>query len=206
MRCSKCKNIWHESIVPSQIQNSTDKNCKSFIIFLFSFLSPLSLLYSFFFLSSLILPQTFLSTHLFFHSFFFSLLLLFSLLFSLTAPPNANLCCCGFFFFFFFFAVIRWVGWQWMGQRRQWVGVWDANGLCFLLLCLFFCSGGFGVLLCYFWCETMVGGMWVGRWWVGCGWGVDGCWQRGCGLWVVVGVVGFFILYFYILLVFLMLF
>ena len=27
----------------------------------------------------------------------------------------------------------------------------------------FFCGGGFGVLLCYFWCETVVGGMWVGR-------------------------------------------
>ena len=51
----------------------------------------------FFSLSSLILPQTFLSTHLFFHSFFFSLLFLFSLLFSLTAPLDANLCCCGFF-------------------------------------------------------------------------------------------------------------
>ena len=47
------------------------------------------------------------------------------------------------------------------------------------------------------------GGSGVRRWWVGCGWGVDGCWQRG---WAVVGVVGFFILYFYILLVFLMLF
>ena len=55
------------------------------------------------------------------------------------------------------------------------MGVWDAVGLCFLLF-LFFCDSGFGVLLCYFWCET------------------------------VVGVVGFFILYFYILLVFLMLF
>ena len=43
------------------------------------------------------------------------------------------------------------------------MGVWDAVGLCFLLLFLFFCGGGLGVLLCYFWCETVVGGMWVGR-------------------------------------------
>ena len=27
---------------------------------------------------------------------------------------------------------------------------------------VFFCGGGFGVLLCYFWCETVVG------WDVGC--------------------------------------
>ena len=41
----------------------------------------------FFFLFSLILPQTFLSTHIFFfHSFFFSLLLLLSLPFSLATP------------------------------------------------------------------------------------------------------------------------
>ena len=73
-----------------------------FIVFLFIFLSPLSSLYSlFFFLSSFILSQKFLSTHLFFHSFFFSLLFLFSLLFSLIAPLDADLCCCGFFFFFF---------------------------------------------------------------------------------------------------------
>ena len=38
------------------------------------------------------------------------------------------------------------------------MGVWDAVGLCFLLF-LFFCDGGFGVLLCYFCCETVVGGM-----------------------------------------------
>ena len=73
------------------------------------------------------------------------------------------------------------------------MGVWDTVGLCFLLLFLFFCSSGFGVLLWGFWCETVVGGalMVVGS---------------GGGLWVVVGVVGFFILYFYILLIFLMLF
>ena len=39
-----------------------------------------------------------------------------------------------------------------------WVGIW----LCFLFLFLFFCSGGFGVLLWWFWCETVVG------WDVGC--------------------------------------
>ena len=33
----------------------------------------------------------------------------------------------------------------------------------FFVFFLFFCGGGFGVLLCYFWCETMVGGMWVGH-------------------------------------------
>ena len=66
-------------------------------------------------------------------------------------------------------------------------------GLRFLLLFLFFCSGGFGVLLWGFWCETVVGGalMVVGS---------------GGGLWVEVRVVSFFILYFYILLVFLLLF
>ena len=67
-----------------------------FIVFLFIFLSILSSLYSFFFLSSLILPQTLPSTHLFFHSFFFSLLWLFSLLFSL-----ADLCYYGFFYYLF---------------------------------------------------------------------------------------------------------
>ena len=43
------------------------------------------------------------------------------------------------------------------------MGVLNAVGLCFLLLFLFFYGVGFGVLLCYFWCETVVGGMWVGR-------------------------------------------
>ena len=43
------------------------------------------------------------------------------------------------------------------------MGVWDAVGLCFLLLFLFFCGGGFDVLLRGFKCETLVGGMWVGR-------------------------------------------
>ena len=38
-----------------------------------------------------------------------------------------------------------------------------AVGLCFLLLFLFFCGDGFGVLLWGFWCEMVVGGMWVGH-------------------------------------------
>ena len=67
----------------------------SFNHFLFSFLSPLSSLYSFLF--SLILPQTSsISILFFFHSFFFSLSLLFPLPLSLTMPPprpNAYLCC-----------------------------------------------------------------------------------------------------------------
>ena len=37
------------------------------------------------------------------------------------------------------------------------MGVRDAVGLCFLLVFLFFCGGGFGVLLWGFWCETLVG-------------------------------------------------
>ena len=76
----------------------------------------------------------------------------------------------------------------------------DCDFCCFC----FSCGGDFGVLLCYFWCETVVvvgGALMVAS-------------SEG-GLWVVVGVVGFFILYFYIyifilyfyiLLVFLMLF
>ena len=73
------------------------------------------------------------------------------------------------------------------------MGVWDAVGLRFLLFFLFFCGGGFGVLLWGFWCEMVVGGALMVA-------------SSGGGLWVEVRVVGFFILYFYILLVFLMLF
>ena len=56
------------------------------------------------------------------------------------------------------------------------MGVLNAVGLCFLLLFLFFYGGGFDVLLRGFWCETLVGGMWVGRGWLSAV-GV------GCGLW-----------------------
>ena len=65
------------------------------------------------------------------------------------------------------------------------MGVWDTIGLCFLLLFLFFCGGGFGVLLWGFWCEMVVGGALM----------VAG---NGGELWVVVGVVGFFFFLLYI--------
>ena len=71
--------------------------CHFHLLFFYSSISLLSRYFiPFFFLSSLILPQTLPSTHLFFHSFFFSLLWLFSLLFSL-----ADLCCYGFFYYLF---------------------------------------------------------------------------------------------------------
>ena len=146
------------------------QNGKSFIIFLFFFLSPLSSLYSFF-LSSLILPHTFLSTsHLFsFHSFYFSLSLLFSLPLSLTTPPpqpDADLYCRGLFFFFlkwFDGCVRQWVGSDGDGQISggglQWVNsVMGRSLLCFL----FFYGGGFGVLLWWFWCDS--GGVLMGGW------------------------------------------
>ena len=78
----------------------------SFNLFLFSFVSPLSSLYSFLF--SLILPQTScLSILFFFHSFFFSISLFFSLplkhhpqFFLLTLFfVHSDLCRCGIFFF-----------------------------------------------------------------------------------------------------------
>ena len=65
------------------------------------------------------------------------------------------------------------------------MSVWDTVGLCFLLLFLFFCGGGFGVLLWGFWCETVVGGALMGA-------------GNGGELWVVVGVVGFFFFLLYI--------
>ena len=40
--------------------------------------------------------------------------------------------------------------------RRWWGGMW-LLGLCFLFLFLFICGGGFGVLLWWFWSETVVG-------------------------------------------------
>ena len=93
--------------------------------FLFSFLSPLSSLYSFFLGSDLMGG--------------FDSGCLFSLPFTLATPPDVDLrvfCCC------FCFSVV---------------------------VVLMFCCGGFGVR----------------RWWVGCGWGVDGCrqwgWAVGCG-------------------------
>ena len=63
-----------------------------------------------------------------------------------------------------------WVGlWMgsdgWVGGSSGWVCGIQLLGLCFLFLFLFLfiCGGGFGVLLWWFWCETVVGGMWVGR-------------------------------------------
>ena len=122
IRCSKCQNIWHEWTVPSQKWKHTDRKGKSFIIFiLFSLFSLLSHHFiPFFFLSSIILSQTFVSTHLFFHSFFFSLLLLFSLSFSLSAPPNADLYCYGCFFFFFGSDLMG--GFRWWWVDRWWWG------------------------------------------------------------------------------------
>ena len=58
-----------------------------------------------------------------------------------------------------------WVGGGWVSGNSGWVcGMrLDCDFCCFC----FSCGGDFGVLLCYFWCETVVvvvvGGMWVGR-------------------------------------------
>ena len=69
------------------------------------------------------------------------------------------------------------------------------------------CGMQLGCVFCFCFCFSVVvvlvyccGGSGVIRWWVGCG-ALMGA-INGGGLWVVVGVVGFFILYFYILLVF----
>ena len=65
------------------------------------------------------------------------------------------------------------------------------------------CGMQLGCVFCFCFCFSVVvvlvyccGGSGVIRWWVGCG-ALMGA-SNGGGLWVVVGVVGFFILYFYI--------
>ena len=86
----------------------------------------------------------------------------------------------------------EWVGGEWVSGGNGW-GVWDGMRLgC--VFCFCFC---FSVVVVLVYC---CGGSGVRRWWVGCG-ALMGA-NSGVGLWVVVGVVGFFILYFYILLVF----
>ena len=55
-----------------------------------------------------------------------------------------------------------WVRGGWVGGSSRWVSGMRLLGLCFLFLFLFICGGGFGVLLWWFWCETVVG------WDVGC--------------------------------------
>ena len=56
-----------------------------------------------------------------------------------------------------------WIGGGQVSDGSRWVHGMRL-GLCFLLLFLFFCGGGgFGVLLCYLWCDMVMGGMWVGR-------------------------------------------
>ena len=125
-----------------------------FIIFLFIFLSPLSSLYSFFFFffllshssSDIPINPSLLSL------FFLIFVLLFSLLFSLATPPDVDLCCCGFFFFSDLMGRFS-NGWLFF-LLFSFVVPPDANlwcrSLCFLLLFLFFCGGGFGVLLWWF--------------------------------------------------------
>ena len=70
------------------------------------------------------------------------------------------------------------------------------GGVCGMQLGCVFCFCFSVVVVLVYYC----GGSGVIRWWVGCG-ALMGA-SNGGGLWVVVGVVGFFILYFYILLVF----
>ena len=86
-----------------------------------------------------------------------------------------------------------WVGSGWVSCGSGWV--------CGMRLgCVFCCCFYFSVVVILVFCCVIFGV----RWWdVGGALMVAGNWD---GLWVVVGVVGFFILYFYILLVFLILF
>ena len=88
-----------------------------------------------------------------------------------------------------------WVGGGWVSGDSGWVcGMWlDCVFCCF---CFYFCFSVVVVLVFY----CVISG--VRRWWVGCGWGVDGCWQRGwavgCGgsgwffYFVFLYIVGFF--------------
>ena len=115
MRRVKCEKIMKHATIPFHLWHGTNQNGIWCLLFLFSFLSPLSSLYSFFLGSDLMGG--------------FDSGCLFSLPFTLATPPDVDLCvfcCC-----FCFSVVVVWV---------------------------FYCVI-FGVR----------------RWWVGCGWGVDGC-------------------------------
>ena len=85
IRCSKCQKLCHIWTVLLQICNGTDENGISFINFLFSFLSPLSSLYSFLFSLSLSLRLS-VSASVSSFSFFLTLPLFLWLLIFLYGP------------------------------------------------------------------------------------------------------------------------
>ena len=62
-----------------------------------------------------------------------------------------------------------WVGGGWVSGGSGW--------MCGMRLgCVFCCCFCFSMaVVLVFYC----GGFGVGWWWVGCGWGIHGCWQRG---------------------------
>ena len=176
-------------------QHNKNGNFFFFILFsLSSFLSPLSSLITlFFFLSSLILPHSFLSTSplFFFHSFFFSYcfsLFLLALPCHLLDLMSISIAVV---FFFFFFSMIWWVcsvvggfkwwwadRWWWVAMSRfsgGWVGLWvgcDGDGQ----------IGGGG-----FWCtNSVVGG-------AACAWAL----MDGLAVGRLAAAVGGFVFFFF---------
>ena len=89
----------------------------------------------------------------------------FSLFRSASPPLDADLCvfCCCFCFSVvvvmvsccggssgrWWWGVDGWVGRRWIGQWRQWVGVWDVVGLCFFVVVFVF-------LWWWFWCSGVL--------------------------------------------------
>ena len=135
-----------------------------FKFFLFIFLSPLSSLYSFFFSllshssSDILINPSLFSSHCCGFSLFCS-----------ASPISVAMG----FFFFFGSDLMGGFGNGWLFSLSfslaapPDVDFW-CRSLCFLLLFLFFCGGGFGVQLWWFWCPTVVVLVWdsggVGGW------------------------------------------
>ena len=161
-----------------------------FIVFLFIFLSPLSSLYSFFFFFFSLLSHSSLDIS---HPFILprrSLLLWFFFFFcndlmggfgsgwllSSVQPRRATRCRSLLLWGFFFFWVVIW----WVGSAMGGFSLFRSASPPHLMpisnanLCVFCCYFCFSVVVVLVFCCVIYG---VRRWWVGCGWGIDGCWQ-----------------------------
>ena len=107
IRCSKSQKLCNMTTVPSQILDGTNRNGINFYSFLFSFLSPLSSLYSLFSLLphnvlDLFLSHSLSTSPLFFFHSFFAHSRCFSLFLSALLRHLLNLISIFFYFFFFF--------------------------------------------------------------------------------------------------------